>query len=284
MSKSKLAFVALVVLVGAVFAEVEETPFRRPPGGGGGGGGGGSGGGGGGSGGVRPPVGGTPEPASLESVESKEDNEDAVKNPCDGLLIGILEHPTSCYKWISCYKEVATEETCPPDSIFDLDEITCVPGSQRTCRKEGDPYPLPGDMCRGIILGSMLHPEDCTKYVSCLLGRARERSCRRGFVFSERLFMCLPGDANSCTVTLLPTTSTIAPEDVQPVPSDICRRNNVSFGVLPHPQFCTRYISCTLWIPIERECGRFQVFSERFSLCLPGNVNSCRPILGRELQ
>uniref|UniRef100_A0AAG5DFX5 Chitin-binding type-2 domain-containing protein n=1 Tax=Anopheles atroparvus TaxID=41427 RepID=A0AAG5DFX5_ANOAO len=274
--RSSLAFVALVVLVGSVVAAVEEVPLRRP----GGGGGGGGGSNGNRPGGSRPPPGeNLPDATSSESVESKEDSDDAEKNPCDGLLIGVLPHPTSCYKWISCYKEVATEETCPVDSIFDLDEITCVPGNQRTCRKDGDPYPLPGDMCRGIVLGSMLHPEDCTKYVSCLLGRARERSCRRGFVFSERLFVCLPGDANSCTVTLLPTTTTVAPE---PIPTDICRRNNVSFGVVPHPQLCTRYISCTLWIPIERECGRFQVFSERFSICLPGNVNTCRPILGRE--
>ncbi|XP_058065499.1 uncharacterized protein LOC131215132 [Anopheles bellator] len=206
---------------------------------------------------------------------------DQGENVCDGLLVGIVMHPSSCYKYYSCYREEATEETCPTDTIFDLDEITCVPGNQETCRKEGDAVPLPSDMCRGIVLGTMLHPEDCTKYVSCLLGSAREHSCRQGFIFSERLFVCLPGDPNSCVVTLLPTTSTIAPEDILPIPSDICRQNSVSFGTLPHPQFCTRYILCALWIPIERECDRFQVFSERLSMCLPGLVNSCRPIIGR---
>uniref|UniRef100_A0A182MXN3 Chitin-binding type-2 domain-containing protein n=1 Tax=Anopheles dirus TaxID=7168 RepID=A0A182MXN3_9DIPT len=287
--KRVLALIAIGVLVGGVMAvEQQEEPFRRPGGGGsnrpgGGGGGGGGGGSGGGSGGGGGGGGGSniPEPPTPDSVESKETVD---VNPCKGLLIGILEHPNTCYKYITCYKEVATEEVCPPDTIFDVDEITCVPGNQRTCRKEGDEIPLPGDMCRGIILGTMVHPEDCGKYVSCLLGRARERSCRRGFVFSERLFVCLPGDLNSCTVTLLPTTTTIAPEDVQPLPSDICLRNNVAFGMLPHPQFCTRYVTCTLFIPAERECGRFKVFSERFSMCMYGNVNTCRPILGREIE
>uniref|UniRef100_A0A182QTZ8 Chitin-binding type-2 domain-containing protein n=1 Tax=Anopheles farauti TaxID=69004 RepID=A0A182QTZ8_9DIPT len=266
MKKVLVLFVAAVLVCGAMAVEVLEEPFRRPGGGGSNRPGGGGGGGGGG--------GNRPEPPAEDSIEVEE-------NPCKGLLVGILEHPSSCFKYITCYKEVATEEICPPDTIFDKEEITCVPGNQRTCRKEGDEIPLPGDMCRGIILGTMVHPEDCGKYVSCLLGRARERSCRRGFVFSERLFVCLPGDLNSCTVTLLPTTTTIAPEDVRPLPSDICRRNNMAFGLLPHPQFCTRYVTCTLWIPGERECDRFKVFSERFSMCMYGNVNSCRPILGR---
>ncbi|XP_053660266.1 uncharacterized protein LOC128709304 [Anopheles marshallii] len=281
--KTFLVFLTVGALVGAVLAVSEhansEVSLRRPGGGNrpGGGGGGGSG------------EGNRPQPAPTstttpDSGESVESNEDANVNVCDGLLIGILEHPSSCFKYISCYKEVATEETCPPDTIFDSDEITCVPGNQRTCRKEGEEVPLPGDMCRGIVLGTMVHPEDCNKYVSCLLGRARERSCRRGFVFSERLFVCLPGDLNSCTVTLLPTTTTVAPEEVRPLPSDICRTNNVAFGVLPHPQFCTRYVTCTLWIAGERECGRFQVFSERFSMCMIGDVNRCRPILGRDAE
>uniref|UniRef100_T1DGF4 Putative tequila n=1 Tax=Anopheles aquasalis TaxID=42839 RepID=T1DGF4_ANOAQ len=214
------------------------------------------------------------------SNSSESSSQEDSPNVCEGLLIGILKHPSSCFKYISCYLETATEQTCPPDTIFDLQEITCVPGNQRTCRKEGEEVPLPGDMCRGIILGTMVHPEDCAKYVSCFLGRARERSCRRGFVFSERLMICLPGDLNSCQVTLVPTTTTIAPEDVRPIPLDYCRSNNVSVGLLPHPQFCTRYVACALWIPIERECDRFQVFSERLSMCLPGNVNRCRPIFG----
>uniref|UniRef100_A0A182VJX9 Chitin-binding type-2 domain-containing protein n=1 Tax=Anopheles merus TaxID=30066 RepID=A0A182VJX9_ANOME len=294
--KSLAVIVTVAVLASAVMAVSEhvniEEPLSRPGGGGGGGGGsGGSGGnrpGGGGSsgGGSRPPppVAPTPDSGNSSEDDSSDSKEDVYVNPCKGLLIGILEHPSSCYKYISCYKEVATEETCPPDTIFDLDEITCVPGNQRTCRKEGDAYPLPTDMCRGIVLGTMVHPEDCNKYVSCLLGRARERSCRPGFVFSERLFVCLPGDLNSCTVTLLPTTSTIAPEDIRPLPSDICRRNSVAFGVLPHPQFCTKYVTCTLWIPAERDCDRFKVFSERFSMCMIGDVNRCRPILGREAE
>uniref|UniRef100_A0A182RAM6 Chitin-binding type-2 domain-containing protein n=1 Tax=Anopheles funestus TaxID=62324 RepID=A0A182RAM6_ANOFN len=275
--KTFSVLITVGMLVGAVLAVSEhvhmEEPLHRPggnnrPGGGGGGGGGNS---------PQP----APTPDSSESLESKEE---ASENVCKGLLIGILEHPSSCFKYISCYKEVATEETCPPDTVFDLEEITCVPGNQRTCRKEGEEVPLPGDMCRGIVLGTMVHPEDCNKYVSCLLGRARERTCRRGYVFSERLFICLPGDLNSCTVTLLPTTTTIAPEDIVPLPSDICRKNNVVFGVLPHPQFCTRYVTCTLWIAAERECDRFKVFSERFSMCMIGDVNRCRPILGREAE
>lgn len=176
--KTLAVIVTVAVLASAVMAVSEhvsiEEPFRRP---GGGGGGGGSGGGGGGSsgGGSRPPppVAPTPDSGNSSEDDSSDSKEDAYVNPCKGLLIGILEHPSSCYKYISCYKEVATEETCPPDTIFDLDEITCVPGNQRTCRKEGDPYPLPTDMCRGIVLGTMVHPEDCNKYVSCLLGRAR---------------------------------------------------------------------------------------------------------------
>ncbi|XP_053679172.1 uncharacterized protein LOC128730166 [Anopheles nili] len=217
---------------------------------------------------------------SNESDESTNNEE----NPCEGLLIGILQHPSSCYKYITCFKEVATEETCPIDMIFDLDEITCVPGNQRTCRKNGDEVPLPGDMCRGIILGTRLHPEDCGKYVSCLLGRARERSCRRGFVFSERLYVCLPGDVNSCEVTLRPTTTTTTAAPDSSIPSDFCRKNNVAFGSLPHPQSCTRFVSCTLWIPLERRCGPFQVFSERLSSCVLGNVNTCQPIIGREAE
>ncbi|XP_052873203.1 uncharacterized protein LOC128278513 [Anopheles cruzii] len=188
---------------------------------------------------------------------------------CEGRPDGNYTHPLLCYLFIRCIDGQTDILTCPPDHIFVGAIRDCAPGDQATCIPK-----------RAERKAKRCHSRATCAAVSSSAGCCTRRTARR-FVFSERLFLCLPGDANSCQVTLLPTTSTIAPEDILPIPSDICREQNVSFGMLPHPQFCTRYIICALWIPIERECDRFQVFSERLSMCLPGLVNSCRPIIGR---
>ncbi|XP_055531889.1 protein obstructor-E-like [Wyeomyia smithii] len=204
-----------------------------------------------------------------------------VENPCEGLLSAVLIDPDSCYKFIICYKEEPEFMTCPDGTIFSVDEIDCVPGNQATCT-EGFPEEPENDerLCRGIVLGRFPDPDSCTTYYSCIFGRQQKQSCREGYVFSTRSFLCLPGNPESCKVQLLPTTTTPAPESVKPIPVDYCLRNDKPFGRLPHPQFCTRYVDCLLWIPSEEFCSSWMVFNDRLNICLYGDPNTCRTIIG----
>ncbi|XP_065076524.1 uncharacterized protein LOC135700064 [Ochlerotatus camptorhynchus] len=203
-------------------------------------------------------------------------------NPCEGILSGILVDPDVCYQFFICYKEEAEVVTCPEGTIFSAEDITCIPGNQETC-EEGYPVePEDDNPCRGIVLARFPHPESCTKYKSCVLGQLREQSCRDGFVFSQRAFICLPGDAESCAVQILPTTTTPAPGEIRPIPGDFCLLNGRPFGRLPHPQLCTRFVHCQFWFPEERECPSWTVFNERLHVCLPGNPNTCTTVIDPE--
>ncbi|XP_058835757.1 uncharacterized protein LOC131692617 [Topomyia yanbarensis] len=201
-------------------------------------------------------------------------------NPCEGILTGTLIDPDSCYKFVICYKEEPEFMTCPEGTIFSIDEVDCVPGDQETCTEGFPNEPEEGNPCRGIVLGRFPHTETCTKYNSCVFGRQREQSCRKGYVFSDRLFICLPGNSESCQVQIFPTTTTPAPEDIKPIPVDYCVRNQKAIGRLPHPQFCTRFVECRMWIPQEVLCPSWMVFTDRLNICLPGDPNTCRTILG----
>ncbi|EAT36588.1 AAEL011337-PA [Aedes aegypti] len=203
-------------------------------------------------------------------------------NPCQGILSGILVSPEVCYEFIVCYLEEAEIVTCPEGTIFSKELVTCVPGNQQTC-KEGLPEePEEGNPCRGVVLSRFPHPESCTKFYSCLLGRLREHTCRDGFVFSQRFFICLPGNPDSCNVQILPTTTTPAPGSIKPVPADYCLINSQPFGRLPHPQLCTKFVSCQLWIPTVQECPSWTVYSERLRICIPGNPNTCATLIDPE--
>ncbi|XP_058465224.1 probable endochitinase [Malaya genurostris] len=203
----------------------------------------------------------------------------AVDNPCHGILVGTLIDPDYCYKYVLCYKEVPEFRTCPEGTIFSIDEIGCVPGDQKTCIEGYPTEPEEGNSCRGVIYSRFPHPKNCTRFYSCVFGRQREHSCQDGCVFSTKLFICLPGNSESCEVQIFPTTTTPAPEDVKPIPIDYCVRNGTVLGRLPHPQFCSRFIQCRFWVPSEEFCPNWTIFTDKLSVCVPGDPNTCRTIL-----
>ncbi|XP_062558107.1 peritrophin-48-like [Armigeres subalbatus] len=208
--------------------------------------------------------------------------ETKANNPCSGILTGILVVPDVCYQFIICHYQEAEFVNCPEGEIFSVDSISCVPGNQETCVEGLPAEPEEDNPCRGIVLGRFPHPESCTKYNSCVLGRLRENTCRDGFIFSRTAFICLPGNSESCVVQLIPTTTTPAPGSIQPIPVDFCIRNSRPFGRLPHPQLCTRFVSCFFWVPAVGECPSWTVFNERLRVCIPGNPNNCATILNPE--
>ncbi|KXJ72993.1 hypothetical protein RP20_CCG016783 [Aedes albopictus] len=204
------------------------------------------------------------------------------ENPCQGILSGILVNPDVCYEFIVCYLEEAEIVNCPAGTIFSTDLVTCVPGNQQTCVEGFPEDPEEDNPCRGVVLSRFPHPESCTKFNSCLLGSLREHTCRDGFVFSRRFFICLPGDSETCNVQILPTTTTPAPGTINQVPIEYCVTNSRSFGRLPHPRLCTHFVRCQLWIPTVQACPSWTVFNERLRICIPGNPNTCATLINPE--
>lgn len=200
------------------------------------------------------------------------------KNPCEGILTGIVVHPDVCYKYIICFKEQPEVVLCPEGTIFSLDEIACVPGNQDTCVEGFPEEPEEDNPCRGIVLGQFPHPESCTQFFRCVLGRLQERTCPRGFIFSQRTWTCFPGNGETCEDFTLPSTP--PPADLSPIPLEYCLARERPFGRLPHPQSCTHFVQCFFWVPEQRECPSWTVFHEGTSICLPGNPNTCQTVVG----
>lgn len=53
---------------------------------------------------------------------------------------------------------------------------------------------LPPDFCEGIFVGIFPHPDDCTKYVMCIMNNPNVINCNSNEVFWPPQEMCLPGE------------------------------------------------------------------------------------------
>lgn len=108
---------------------------------------------------------------------------------------GFAPHPNKaeCQKYISCYKFVGIEYSCPDSLEFNQCENVCAPKEMinEKCRCEGWNF---DKICEGTQegIGFFPHPnpEECHKYVSCWEFVGYEVSCPANTEFDRCRILC----------------------------------------------------------------------------------------------
>uniref|UniRef100_A0A182M3Y8 Chitin-binding type-2 domain-containing protein n=1 Tax=Anopheles culicifacies TaxID=139723 RepID=A0A182M3Y8_9DIPT len=147
-----------------------------------------------------------PEPEP-EPVPEPEESDEQYDYLCQKVLYGVRVHPNACDKYLVCNKDKATIVQCAEGFIFVADFVGCVPGNKVSCTIQSDEpsttESLPTTsvesnesesneseseeessetagqydyLCVKTLLGSVAHPETCTKYILCYKNKATEQS------------------------------------------------------------------------------------------------------------
>uniref|UniRef100_A0A182PLU6 Chitin-binding type-2 domain-containing protein n=1 Tax=Anopheles epiroticus TaxID=199890 RepID=A0A182PLU6_9DIPT len=142
---------------------------------------------------------------------------------CAGLPDGSLAPSRNCSNFFICEDEAIFEEiTCQPQgTLFDWEREVCDRPENVKCWESGsngnptDRPPsssvaptrppldvnVPNDICRGVTVGMIAHPTDCTQYVICVLGQPTIQRCPDNFIFISELSTCGFGDPNTCVAS-----------------------------------------------------------------------------------
>ncbi|XP_035904360.1 uncharacterized protein LOC118508568 [Anopheles stephensi] len=278
-----------------------------------------------------------PEPSNPPSEET-ESGEEPSETPgpydylCEKTLLGSVAHPESCTKYISCYKYKGKEESCKQGYAYSSKLHLCVkqknggctdapeeqptteaatpepepepsnpPSEETESGEEPSETPGPYDyLCEKTLLGSVAHPESCTKYISCYKYKGKEESCKQGYAYSSKLHLCVKQKNGGCADAPeeQPTTEATTPEP-EPEPSNppaektesgedpsetsgpydyLCAKTLL--GNVAHPDSCTKYISCYKNKAKEQNCNNGYYFSVYLRLCIKGNSETCADING----
>uniref|UniRef100_A0A182YQZ9 Chitin-binding type-2 domain-containing protein n=1 Tax=Anopheles stephensi TaxID=30069 RepID=A0A182YQZ9_ANOST len=175
------------------------------------------------------------------------------------------------------------------------------PSEETESGEEPSETPGPYDyLCAKTLLGSVAHPESCTKYISCYKYKGKEESCKQGYAYSSKLHLCVKQKNGGCADAPeeQPTTEAATPEP-EPEPSNppaektesgedpsetsgpydyLCAKTLL--GNVAHPDSCTKYISCYKNKAKEQNCNNGYYFSVYLRLCIKGNSETCADING----
>ncbi|XP_058065607.1 probable chitinase 10 [Anopheles bellator] len=139
---------------------------------------------------------------------------------CAGRPDGSLAPSRNCSNFFRCENEdIAEEIGCQPQGTqFDWQREVCdrpenvecfepdsspptTEGPPTTTLEPTRPPPdpeVPSNVCRGITIGILPHPRDCTRYIICILRQPNVKRCPRNFIFIPRLLICGFGDPDTC--------------------------------------------------------------------------------------
>ncbi|XP_053659067.1 uncharacterized protein LOC128708133 [Anopheles marshallii] len=270
-----------------------------------------------------------PQPEPVPEPEPQE-NDDQYDYLCQKVLYGVRIHPNACDRYLVCNKEKATVEQCADGFIFVADVITCVPGNKVTCTIQPDvpstteslPSTSPQSnesgseesgsseasgssdesaenfgqydyLCAKTLLGSVAHPESCTKYISCYKSKAKETNCKKGYAYSSTLHLCVKQKNGGCADApeeQPPTEATpVEPEPTRPGSEEtgsgeessesanqydyLCAKTLL--GSVAHPESCTKYISCYKSKAKEENCKKGYAYSSTLHLCVKQKNGGC---------
>lgn len=142
---------------------------------------------------------------------------------CAGRPDGSLAPSRNCSNFFRCENEdIAEEITCQPQgTLFDWQREVCDHPENVECAESGPtgnstdapPMPtseptrppldpdVPTDLCRGVTVGMIEHPTDCTRYVICVLGQPNVQQCPDNTIFIAELATCGFGDTETCAAS-----------------------------------------------------------------------------------
>ncbi|XP_058126104.1 uncharacterized protein LOC131285574 [Anopheles ziemanni] len=267
------------------------------------------------------------ESGESDSGEDSKESEGKYDYLCAKKLLGSVAHPESCTKYISCKKYKAKEESCKKgysySSKFGLclkqNNGQCTDAPQEPSATEAPteppkpvtkpPKPESGEsdsgedskesegkydyLCAKKLLGSVAHPESCTKYISCKKYKAKEESCKKGYSYSTKFGLCVKQTNGQCAdgpqeppATEAPTEAPTKPDSGESGESSgetgnetpgkydyLCE--NVFIGKCAHPESCTKYISCKKSKAKEENCKKGRYYSVYLQTCIKGNSETC---------
>uniref|UniRef100_A0A182JN57 Chitin-binding type-2 domain-containing protein n=1 Tax=Anopheles atroparvus TaxID=41427 RepID=A0A182JN57_ANOAO len=184
--------------------------------------------------------------SSEDSAESSKESEGQYNYLCEKKFLGVLAHPESCTKYITCLKYKAKEENCQKGYSYSSKLGLCVKQKNGECADVPQDPPTTTEapttvttpsntdsgesnsgesskepegqydyLCKNRFLGVLAHPESCTKYITCLKYKAKEENCQKGYSYSSKLGLCVKQNNGECAdAPQDPPTTTEAPTTV----------------------------------------------------------------------
>jgi Chitin binding Peritrophin-A domain len=128
------------------------------------------------------------------------------QNVCDGNLGQTIADPNRCYGFIICALSTPIYYTCPDNTIFDIDEKFCLPGSQETCQMYDD-IEL---WCQGVFFGARPYHDFDQFYAGCIRDQSVLMRCFNNEYFDRDMNECVAGTRNVTIPTGPTMTSTQA--------------------------------------------------------------------------
>ncbi|XP_053679175.1 multiple epidermal growth factor-like domains protein 6 [Anopheles nili] len=174
-----------------------------------------------------------------------------VANSCQGQPDGVLPHPTDCRLFLECLNGHTTVNECWRGEIFDPAQGRCVLGNTATCE------PVEG-LCRGVTNDLRPHPNDCHLFVFCSLGQETVLVCPPNEIFRPDIRFCVPGDRDTCEYSDVETACIGRPA-----------------GVVPHPDSCELYLSCSNDVATIQTCPAGTIFNPQTGSCAMGDRDTC---------
>ncbi|XP_055622108.1 uncharacterized protein LOC129765714 [Toxorhynchites rutilus septentrionalis] len=174
-----------------------------------------------------------------------------LENMCQGRPNGRrYPHPDDCSQFVLCDDEEALVESCGRGSVIQPGTGDCVVGNTNSCE-------LYVDLCQGIQIGSVAHPESCELFITCEEDESFAEHCVRGEIWDAVESVCFPGNVLTCE--LLPS----------------CEVENEGIK-LPHPNFCDVFIRCEKEHSVLNECPPGEIFNQEKQICAFGDSETCK--------
>ncbi|XP_058832529.1 uncharacterized protein LOC131690626 [Topomyia yanbarensis] len=198
--------------------------------------------------------------------------------PCSGIANGIVSDPTDCRKYYVCSDSKATQNTCPPEFVFQPNVSFCEERFQFQSLTIQDSSR--SDSVSKLSLRPSVEQLSCPCF-----------SCPASSVYRPSVSLCVPRTQYRCpnietipSTTARPDTTSLSnPSTEQPSTPPECPetpwetffcRNHIS-AFIGNPFNCTQYINCESSPPRNQECAPNRVFNLRLQDCIPGNTRTC---------
>lgn len=124
-----------------------------------------------------------------------------VRYPCSDFArdeVVLLNHATSCSKYVMCFGGDTVIRTCAPGLTFDVEDGHCKENA--ICDVENRPCPQYDDPTNLIFHP---HPDFCDQFSLCLNGEPLNRTCAEGLHWDRENSWCNFPDEVNCPVSVV---------------------------------------------------------------------------------
>ncbi|KAF8782083.1 Peritrophin-1 like protein [Argiope bruennichi] len=208
-------------------------------------------------------------------------------------LFGTFADIFDCSAFYICVGGVANRKKCNRRMQFDKYRKVCLPFIIAVCDKGDDDGTTArpttkndgGDTTKDTftcpsILGNFAHPDDCSKYYSCTFYIPTLKTCSDGELFDTDKKQCKKAKDVNCGsrkkpdgndgTTALPTTK----NDIEVTTKDKFTCPSI-LGTFQHPDDCSKYYTCTVFIPSLKTCPDGELFDGVKKQCKPAKDVHC---------